>query len=513
MTSVWAYFGLPDVQDLANRVLSADPTDIDARQSYCTVVHSTLTNTAKELDGLATTLDGHWKGHAGTVAIGKLRDAASQRSQQATQFHQSAASYKRVAAAVRTVQKAANTAVSDSAGLDKELDSALSKANTAINALSPASGLLEWGVKKLSGVDLEAEADKIVLDLTRPIWERASGIESTLNTALNTYGAVLTAEAKILEAMKGIVRTDAGPKDVKGDATLRQDALFYDIYGRYPTSPNDRMMAQALDPQGQDSNNDDPNSRVVVIRINKVPGAGVIHGDAFIGQGSEADPHTDNPFEQDKGDHRGFDPDALPDDSRVSYYIDYDNGVVVIRQNASHTTDGHAEVQDPNVGVEQDKDGRVRIHLEATNPLAMQPGQDLHVSVRGDVVVDPHHGHGTADVNGKVTRFPSWEIYQSKDGQPPQTLLQRHENDLPLGAGPGAGLPLPTVPVGHDPGQIDNWRHAYHPDQGHQSELDRLLQYPSTRDDDFFQYPVDNAPYPTFAGSGGLVVPHAHEVR
>lgn len=216
----------------------------------------------------------------------------------------------------------------------------------------------------------------------------------------------------------------------------------------------------------------------------------------------------------DKGDGRGFDPNADPSKSRESFYVDYEHGIVVVRQNASHTANGDdAEVGDPSVGVEQDPSGRVRIHNEASNPLAPDIAKDGHFSVRNDLVIDPHNGTSPASVNGEVTRFPSWEMYQSHDDGTSTTMLQRHEEDHIAGSGPMLGLPQPTVPVGKNPGELDDWRKDYHPDQGHESQWDKLLQFPATRGDNFFQYPVKPEPYPSVNGHGNLTVPNAGQVH
>ncbi|HWE91232.1 MAG TPA: hypothetical protein VG317_17360, partial [Pseudonocardiaceae bacterium] len=343
-----------------------------------------------------------------------------------------------------------------------------------------------------------------------PIRDQALGLDSQMESAIRSYEAVLREQGTVLRSMPGIVRTDAGPVDGPGDADLRRNALFRSVYGRDPVSANDKLIAQAVDMQGDDSGNTDPNSRVVVLHIKPVPGAGVVYGSAFIGESEVFDLRLKNPH--DHGDHRGFDPNADPSKSRVSYYVDYETGVVVVRQNASHPDSGQAEVGDPSVGIEQDPAGKVRLHVEAANPLAPQVAQDGHVSVRGDLVIDPHGGSGQASVNGEVTRFPSWEVYQRQGNAVPTTLLQRHENDLPGGTGPALGLPQPTVPVGQHPQQLDAWRQDYHPDQGHESWVQDALQYPLTRGDNFFQYPVGAAPYPSVNGSGALVVPDAHRV-
>ncbi|MFE2753369.1 hypothetical protein ACFXGA_15370 [Actinosynnema sp. NPDC059335] len=248
-----------------------------------------------------------------------------------------------------------------------------------------------------------------------------------------------------------------------------------------------------------------------MLRIDPVPGAGVVHGSAFIGDDMVFNPTSpDSLF--DHGDNRGFDPNARPDQSRVSFYVDYETGVVVVRQNASHAANGHAEVGDPEVGVEQDSEGRVRLRIDAANPLAPEVAQDMNVSVRGDLVIDPHGGRGPAEVNGDVTRFPSWEVYQRDGDGSSTTLLTRQEESQPGGTGPMIGLPQPTVPVGEHPERLDDWRDRHHPGQGDEGIVEKVLEFPSTRGDDFYDYPVGHAPYPGLGGDGRVVLPEAHRV-
>lgn len=511
MTNVFNYFGIQDVRDLAARVQSADPGDLERRGKACTKTEKTVDQTSRELNRLASELEQGWTGSAANAAISHLRHAANERSQQARQLRQSASAFQAVADAIWKVKASANNLVSQSDSLGTKLDDVLSVAHKAIDVLSPGMAVLNWGVKQISGVDLQQESDKIIVEMTRPILDEATGILDDMQQAIRAYETVLRQQGSILRAMPGVVRKDAGPVDLAGDADLRRGALFRSVYGRDPVTKNDKLMAEALDMQGDDAGNIDPNSRVVVMHIKPVQGAGLIYGSAFILAGKVFDPHSPNSI-QDLGDGRAFDPNADPSQSRVGMFVDYDNGIVVVRQNASHTDQGNAAVGDPSVGVEQDPSGRVRMHIEAANPLAPQAVQDAHVSVRGDMVIDPHGGSGVADANGEVTRFPSWELYQRHDDGQATTLLQRHENDLPGGVGPMVGLPQPTVPVGHHPGVLDHWRHDYHPGQGHESGLTKVLQFPATRGDNFFQYPVGLSPYPSIGGSGNLNIPSAHQV-
>ncbi|HEY6422972.1 MAG TPA: hypothetical protein VIY28_06930 [Pseudonocardiaceae bacterium] len=512
MTNVFSYFGIQDLHDLARRVLSGDPNDLYNRSRLCDQALQATEATGRELAQLAGELGREWHGEASERGQAELKAAADKRFMQSDQFEQSARSFRAVGDALSVAQRTARELVTVADGLNRALEEALQFADDAINALSPAAGVLNWAVKEVSGVDLEKEANDILLSVTEPIRDQALGLNSAMESAIRDYEKVLREQGGALRSMPGIVRKDAGPVDGPGDADLRRNALFRSVYGGDPVTANDKLLAQALDMQGDDSGNTDPNARVVVVHIKPVPGAGVVYGSAFISEKEVLDPRLGSLY--DHGDGRGFDPNADPSQSRASFYVDYEHGIVVIRQNASHTDSGVAAVGDPSVGVEQDPSGRVRLHMEAANPLAPQIAQDLHVSVRGDLVVDPHGGSGPANVNGEVTRFPSWEVYQRQDtATAPATVLQRHEDEEPLGTGPAVGLPQPTVPIGQQPQTLDGWRQQYHPDQGHEAALRQILQYPSTRGDNFFQYPVGPDPYPSVNGTGQLVVPEGHRVR
>ncbi|SES42485.1 hypothetical protein [Actinokineospora terrae] len=508
--NVFKYFGIDDIRDLADRVLSGKPADLDARARLCEAAQATTSATGRELAELADALAAVWTGAAADAAVARLKTASGKRYEQAAQFAASAVSFRAVCIALVKVQGQARELVDTANRLGAALDRALSIADDAISVLSGA-GIANWALKKATGVDLKAKAKEIVLDLTRPILDEALGLNSILEADIRAYERVLRAEAETIRTMPGIVRPDAGPVDQPGDADLRRDALFRSVYGRDPVSANDKLMAEALDLQGGDATNRDPNARVVVIRITPVPGAGVVHGSAFIGGDEVLNPKLDGTL-FDKGDNRGFDRSARPDQSRVSFFVDYESGVVVVRQNASHASNGDVEVGNPSVGVEQDPAGRVRLRVDAANPLSPQIAQDANISVRGDVVIDPRGGHGPAEVNGKVTRFPSWEAYQTTNDGAHSTLLTRPEEAHPGGTGPLIGLPQPTVPVGEHPNTLTDWRTHHHPDHGHDTALDEILEFPTTRGDDFYDYPVDRSPYPSIDSNGHLVIPRGHPV-
>lgn len=89
-------------------------------------------------------------------------------------------------------------------------------------------------------------------------------------------------------------------------------------------------------------------------RVAKVPGTGVVQTNAFIDQATAPAGLLTN-----AGDDRGFDPAALPDTSRVTFLIDYENGIVVAWQNPSiRLDDGAVLTGRPDISVGQESSGR-----------------------------------------------------------------------------------------------------------------------------------------------------------
>lgn len=279
-------------------------------------------------------------------------------------------------------------------------------------------------------------------------------------------------------------------------------------------------MAAALDPNGSDTTDSDPESHIVVVRIKPVPGAGLVYGDAFIPQPHVANPlsGTDglNPIPYNKGDGRDFNPNAAPDKSRMSWYIDYERGIAVVRQNVTHDKKGTAASGNPHVGIEQSADGSVRMRVEGFDALANPGGEAVHGTVKADVVVNPRGGQGPASVNGRVSQYPSFEFHQMHNGQT-TTLMTREADTKPLGTpeswglGPMIGLsayPNITLP-GDNLGALQNWYDQYHPAQAQPNPNGGIVLAP---DQQFQQHSLPDAPYPTFE-NGHLNVPEAEQVR
>ncbi|MDQ2737664.1 MAG: hypothetical protein M3Y35_03365 [Actinomycetota bacterium] len=521
MTNVFSYFGIQDVHDLADRVLKGDANDLGSRAKMCTQTAQTVQSIATDLQQLSDQLFQSWTGVGADAARAKMAAIIEDRHRQADQLTKSADAFTRCDHALLDVQRQAREIVAQAEAAGRALDTALHGVQLAMDAMT-GGGALGWVVKKATGVDIEAEGRTLLMAAIRPIYETALGLLARMEAVIRDYEKVLLDQAAVLRGMPGIVRTDAGPVDLPGDADLRRGALFESVYGHPPETANDKLMAEALDMQGDDTANTDPNSHLVVTHITPVPGAGVVHGAAFISIPEVANPQPNDLNQLNAGDNRGFDPNADPSKSRMSYYIDYERGIVVVRQNASHSDHGGAATGNPSVGIEEDPAGRVRLRIDGTDPLAIQVGQDLKASVRGDLIVDPHGGQATATINGNVTRFPSWEAYQTQNGAGGTPVLQRQENapiaptpagpiPLPSKYGPMVGLPQATVPVGDNPSALGDWVSQYHPQQVNAGPS-IPTNLPELTGDDFYKHPLPNVPYPTVDSNGRLAVPNVDHV-
>jgi uncharacterized protein YukE len=132
MTNVFSYFGIQDLHDLANRVLSGDPNDLYNRAKLCGKAQQQAESTGRELSQLAADLGQSWQGAAADRGQAELKAAADKRFKQADQFEQSARSFQVVGDALRDVQQTAHHLVGLVDGLNKALDEALQLAVTPL---------------------------------------------------------------------------------------------------------------------------------------------------------------------------------------------------------------------------------------------------------------------------------------------------------------------------------------------------------------------------------------------
>lgn len=216
-----------------------------------------------------------------------------------------------------------------------------------------------------------------------------------------------------------------GEAEPEANRTHNQMKAFERVFGRAPLSAADWTTAAALDPYSYNGKNAGVPPNIVVGRIEKVPGQGVVRTNLFI-PGDEVIAPSSTVYDMNVGDNRGFSPTAGPEDTRVALVVDYDNGIVIARQNPSVNADtGEVRTGTPSIGAVQQGDGSVLIDYNAADPFS--PGGEeiakgAQISVNGRIGIEP-----TVDgprVGGDVTNFPALEIYPDRPGMATQSLLQ-----------------------------------------------------------------------------------------
>lgn len=222
------------------------------------------------------------------------------------------------------------------------------------------------------------------------------------------------------------------PVDMNSERARNQREAFKTVYGRDPVSINDWRMAAGLDPHSYLPLVGGATPNIVVGRIDEKPGAGLVQTNAFIDtETADAIAFTN------AGDNRGFNPTAMPDRSRVTFLVDYENGVVVARQNPSVKLEtGEARAGTPEVSVGQESNGNVHINFNAADPytpVLQENTKALGVSVDGDLYLQPT-ADGNVKVGGNVSAYPCWEVnHYAPDGTPTVLLQERPFVDHPLG--------------------------------------------------------------------------------
>ncbi|BBY55966.1 hypothetical protein H7J07_02265 [Mycobacterium koreense] len=248
-------------------------------------------------------------------------------------------------------------------------------------------------------------------------------------------------------------RTEKAEPEPEDNRRQNQIDAFTEVYGRAPVTANDWRMAAQLDPHSYNTKNQGAPPNVVVGRIDPVEGQGIVRTNLFIPGESAWTPSGDN-----LGDNRGFSPTAGPEDSRVSIYVDFDNGFIVARQNPSVMND-QVDVGTPDIRVSQNPAGSVLIEYHAADPFS--PGgealaKDTPWNVNGRIVVKP------TDVGpitgGQVSDFPAIEIYSDRGADTTAIGKIMPENTGQFG--PLVGLPF-TQQIG--PGLMTEFPEQVYP--------------------------------------------------
>ncbi len=248
----------------------------------------------------------------------------------------------------------------------------------------------------------------------------------------------------------GIDPRQAPPQD--DERRKNQIEAFRKVFGRDPVSASDWTTAAGLDPHTYDPKFRGTNSDVEVVRIKPVPGQGVVRSSQWI---PDREVRSSPPWTHDLGNNRGPNAHFDPEDTKVTTIIDYDNGIVIMRQNPSvlensDGSPGEVRIGHPTGTVTQLQDGSVRIKYDSGNPFA--PGwtrdpttmDDHQVTVNGDLVFTP--GANGVTVNGTRTDYPSMEVYQDMPNGTTRTVL------IDNAAAGGQQGPMTNLPFHHDVG-------------------------------------------------------------
>ena len=311
----------------------------------------------------------------------------------------------------------------------------------------------EWVVAAAANAPRSRAGEIMIASIVRKGLSQLTETLTLANTELNSVGANITTIAGEYRALGTGQRfgglSEAPPTD--GDdpdpdeRTKNQIEAFREVFGRAPASDGDWLTASALDPHSYDPKNQGVQANVVVGRIEPVPGQGVVRTNLFIPSEDVWAPTVGiPPYDNNLGDDRGFSPTAGPEASRVAIYTDFDNGIVVARQNPSINADtGQVRTGTPSIGAVQTSDGGVLIQYNAADPFS--PGGEglakgSGISVNGTLGIVPSDS-GPRVGGDDVTTFPALEVYGDRAGRT-TTLLQEWPTLFDNAAGPLAGLPF-----------------------------------------------------------------------
>lgn len=356
----------------------------------------------------------------------------------------------------RTQMRAIATAYDDlataSAGAARDMAHPLAEIRAIFQhyVVSPVTVADDWTV---SGVeDWNSEAGMQL--------SRLAGLVSTLESSDAQWGANIAQANQELDAMAPeSVLTEATKTiedDKKQDSRSNPDRLrtsaaaFQQIFGRAPSSPTDWKTAEALNPNSYDPKYQGVPPNIKVARIEPVPGQGVIRTAAFIPAAQVFNVDAGGmKLNYDMGDNRSEDPNFDPEHARVTTYVDYENGLIITRQNPSVTASGEVKVGEPEVQASQLSNGSVLIQYDAANPFAPPGSGVTGHTVNGELVISPTSGNpGTPRViaGGEITNYPSMEIYQDNSAGDSRPVLID-----PADSGSQWG-PLRNLPFFHEVG-------------------------------------------------------------
>lgn len=345
------------------------------------------------------------------------------------------------------------------AGLDKRLGSHVTEsAQVILTGRQNLDSVRSWVMAAAQSLPADSQRDRLLVPIVHKGLTQVSEVVSTSNERMNAVAAKIRQLGTEYEHKRQEDRTvqtvdfKQGPPEELANRRQHQIDAFREVFGRDPSSATDWQTAAALDPHSYDPDTDGVPPEIRMVRIRPVPGQGVVR----VGQWIEQRDVISGPWKRDFGNTRPADPHFDPADTKMTTYINYENGLVVMRQNPSVelTPDGgpgQVKVGIPEAVVQQADDGAVRIKYEAANPFAPDIAKDPPWpmannpwTVNGDLVFTP--GADGVRVDGTRTDYPSMEVYQDFPDGPSRTVLIE-----PATAGNSSG-PMVNLPQHHDVG-------------------------------------------------------------
>jgi hypothetical protein len=372
---------------------------------------------------------------------------------QTTQLPKIGVDLENIAAALAEAQRSGNGEIAALEGQLQKLDDQIAEA--ADLERNPYLSAHERDLLDEYVAGLEKQA----IDCTKTTLNKVEHIRDQYSQQLQRSMTNLRVQdgydAAVIRPFGGQLAETPGQDNQDAQRRRNQIDTFKQVFGREPTSEADWETAAALDPHTYNPKFKGVNSQIEVVKIRPVPGQGVVRVSQWIPQ---RDVTSFPPNSRDLGNNRGPDSHFDPEDTKVTTYIDYENGIVVLRQNpsveeTSTGAPGQVQVGTPKGSVTQLADGSVRIKYDAGNPFAPGITADPNgpfaghtVTVNGDLVFTP--GSGGVQVNGTRTDYPSLEVYQDLPGGATRTVLI---DPALSGSSSGPGL---NLPFHHDVGTL-----------------------------------------------------------
>lgn len=358
----------------------------------------------------------------------EVRRATSELGIQATQLPKIGADLETIAAALADAQRTGGTEISNLESQLLGLDEQIGEAVALENSQQLTGSERQLVDHYIDGLERHAIED------TKASLKNLVGIRDQYARQLQTSMTNLRLQdgydPSLIQGINGQPPQSPEQQKQEGQRLQNQIQAFKQVFGRDPVSAADWETAAALDPQTYDPKFKGLKSNVEVVKIQPVPGQGVVRVSQWIEQ---YDVTSSPPWKRDMGNNRRANANFDPEDTKVTTYIDYENGIVVLRQNPSveeTPTGGPGEVRVgvPKGNVSQLSNGSVRVKYDAGNPFApgftADPNGPLEghtITVNGDLVFTP--GLNGIQINGTRTDYPSLEAYQDFPGGGTRTLL------------------------------------------------------------------------------------------